>query len=821
MRVRSYLVIALISLTLIPLELSWTRIFSAEFFYTFAFLVLSLAVLGLGLGALSLRLFRSIDRPGMLGASLTLAGICALVGPILVFALSPDFSTVFSDLMTTVKIMLVVLILMSTYVFAGIGLAMLFKHNHDDMPRLYMADLLGAGVGVVAAIWAMNLFGTPAAAFLIAVPVLIAASIVTQRWVKIIPVLVALTAIALSPAADGLLELERDERAPVIYKHWDAMSKVKVYDYGGRYRGLNIDNVANSPVYPFDGDFSAIDPDSVQWGIDASYLIDQFDSCIFLSLGAGGGTDVFQALVEGATEVHAVEINQHINKMMLKGDPGGYLVVPEPDSSALDSVATDTTVGTVAEVPVDSADTAVLVDPPGPVTLAEFSGHIYSDPRVKVVTEDARAYVRRFENKFDLIYSLSSNSWAALASGAFALAENYLFTTEAFVDYWHALSDSGFMMMEHQVYVPRLTSEVMLALDRAGVDDPTQHFAVYDLPQMRRKMILLSKRPLTDSIRYYAFGPLTEERFGQIHLLYPPASDSLADNLINQIVTQGWRSVADSARIDISPVSDDRPFVAQLGLWRNLTGESMEKVIPYAEFYGFPLSRLVMLIILAVVLLIIIPANLLPYVRTGPKLKAAPWLYFFAIGVAFMAVEVILIQKYGLLIGSSLYSIATVLLTLLVASGIGSRFSNGVPDSVAFGAIVGWLLLDAFVFSELIYAVDGFTLTWRILFTGMLIFPLGFFMGMPFPKGTRRVGELIDWGFAVNGAASVLGSIVVLFIAFAWGFTVALAFGALIYAVAWLLISRRGNWQTRPPQVAEPTTTSAGESTTVSHRQWQ
>lgn len=807
MRSRTYLVIALISLTLIPLELSWTRIFSAEFFYTFAFLVLSLAVLGLGLGALSLRLFRSIDRPGMLGISLTLGGIAALAGPVLVFALAPDFSVVFSDLWTTGKIVLVVLILMSTYVFAGVGLAMLFKHNHEDMPRLYMADLLGAGIGVIAAIWAMNMFGTPAAAFLIALPILLAAVMVTKGWIRIVPLATVAAAIALSPTAGTLLELERTEHAPVIYKHWDAMSKIKVYDYGGRYRGLNIDNVANSPVYPFDGDFAAIDPDSAEWGIDASYLIDQFDSCVFLSLGAGGGTDVLQALIEGAAEVHAVEINAHINRMMIEGDPDGYLPPPQPEPDTLtdDTVTTDSddmaadtaSEAAVTRAALDSVDTAVLVNPPGPITLAEYSGYIYRDPRVKVVTEDARAYVRRFEGKFDVIYSLSSNSWAALASGAFALAENYLFTTEAFIDYWHSLSDSGLMMMEHQVYVPRLVSELMLALDEVGVERPTEHFAVYDLPQMRRKMILLSRQPLTDSMRYYAFGPLTQERFAQIHLLYPPANDSLKGNLINRIVTEGWQAVADSARIDISPVSDDRPFVAQLGLWRNLTGESAEKVIPYAEFYGFPLSRLVMLIILAVVLLIIVPANLLPFLRKGPKLKAVPWLYFFAIGIAFMAVEIILIQKYGLLIGSSLHSIATVLLTLLVASGIGSRFSARVPDSVAFGAIVGWLLLDAFLFRELIYAVDGLTLAWRILMTAVFVFPLGFFMGMPFPKGTRRVGELIDWGFAVNGAASVLGSIVVLFIAFAWGFTVALVFGALVYLVAWALMSTRGGWQTR------------------------
>ena len=172
------------------------------------------------------------------------------------------------------------------------------------------------------------------------------------------------------------------------------------------------------------------------------------------------------------------------------------------------------------------------------ITMAEFSGHFYRDPRVRVVSEDARAYVGRFENKFDMIYSLSSNTFAALASGSFALAESYLFTTEAFADYWKALSEDGFMMMEHQFYMPRLAASLLDALEGLGVENPREHFAIYDLPQMRRNMILLSRRPLTDEIRNNAFGELTAENYEQIHLLFP-APEDLQDNLINQDRARG------------------------------------------------------------------------------------------------------------------------------------------------------------------------------------------------------------------------------------------------------------------------------------------
>jgi hypothetical protein len=771
------LIVALISLTLIPLELTWTRILSAEFFYTFAFLVLSVAILGLGLGGLALRLFASLNRPQLIGLYLCLTAILAVLGPMLVFAIAPDFSSLFSSWLTLGKLGLTVLTLMSAYFFGGLALALIFKENHAAMPQLYMADLLGAGFGVLAAILAMNTFGTLPASVLVALPVLVAAMIVGRGVGKIAPFVLAVLVIVLAPSSDRWLELQRSERAPVIFTHWDAMSKIKVYDYGPDSRGINIDNVANTPVYRFDGNWADVHPDSVEWPIDVSHLIRQFDSCVFLSLGSGGGSDVFQALVEGATEIHAVEVNGYINHMMLVADTTGYLrPQPQPDSTELND------------------STAVTAEIPPLMSVAEFSGFIFRDPRVKVATEDARAYVRRFENKFDVIYSLSSNSWAALASGSFALAENYLFTTEAFVDYWHALSDSGFMMMEHQVYAPRLVTEVIDALQRVGVASPLDHFAVYNLPQMRRTMLLLSKRPLSDSLRSFAFGELTPERFGQIHLIYPPANDSVANHLIARIIEQGWQRVADSATIDISPVTDNRPFVAQMGLWRNFTSEKRAKVSPYAEFSGFPMSSAILLMVLAVTVVIAMPLNLIPFFRRGPRLRAAPWLYFLCIGMAFMAVEIVLIQQFSLLIGPSLYSVATILLTLLVASGLGSRLAKSFGDRTVFSWIALWLVLDAVFFGLLTAWAGGLTQSVRIVIAALLVVPVGFFMGMPFPKAALRVGPLIDWGFAVNGAASVLGSVLVLFVSFTWGFSIALLLAAVVYLIAFMLLNREQAW---------------------------
>ncbi|MFC1475648.1 hypothetical protein ACFLQW_01445, partial [Candidatus Zixiibacteriota bacterium] len=616
------------------------------------------------------------------------------------------------------------------------------------------------------AIYLMNQFGTPVTVFWCSFPVLLAAFVACRRWLKLLPLALVAGMVLLGQNATGLLEAERQEHGPVIYKHWDAMAKIKLYGGGELYRGINIDNAANSPVYGFDGNWDRPDSMMYEFGIDVSYLIGLFDSCTFLSLGAGGGVDVLQARQNGATEIHAVEVNPHINHMMLVGNQDGYLPFP-PDSLGADSTGHFT-------------------------TLAEFSGGIYHDPRVKVVTEDARIYISRFAGKFDVIYSLSSNSWAALASGSFALAENYLFTTEAFQDYWTALSDSGFMMMEHQFYMPRMVAELVDALNGLGVNDPTAHFAIYDLPNMRRNMILLSKRPLTDELRANAFGERAPDAHEFYYLLYP-AADSLQDNNINQIITQGWAAVADSIAIDISPCTDDRPFTAQLGLWKNFAWDKLENLRPY-DFFGFPLSKMMIVIIALIVVVLVIPINLVPYFTRREKLRAIPWLYFFVIGLAFMIVEVILIQKYTLFVGPAVYSIAVILLTLLIAAGIGSRFAKKVSNWVPFLGIIIWLLLDILVFRHLFYELAALAITPRILITALLVAPLGFFMGMPFPKAALRVGPLIDWGFAVNGAASVLGATLILLVAFAWGFTAALLIAGALYLLAWLMMSWESAW---------------------------
>jgi hypothetical protein len=752
--------IALVSLSLVASEMIWTRIFSAELFYTFAFLTLSMAVMGLGLGALALRFFPRLQ--GAISTMLLIAAVSSAAGPVIVIALDLQFSQLLFSPPMLGRFLLAVLVLGLPYFCIGVALAALFKRYVAHMDRLYMGDMLGAGVGVFAAIMAMNSFGTPAAVFLVPLPTLIAAMLLGGNRLRVAGLLLVVVCVAVLPFSDDWLEGKREERAPVIYKHWDAMAKIKVFDYGDEARGINIDNVANTPVIAFDGDLAALEEGSGDWDINVGNLVGRFDSPSFLSLGSGGGADVLQALDHGATEIHAVEVNPHINRMLLEGDPAGYLDIVGEDGNARAFA-----------------------------TSNDFSGNIYSLPQVRAISEDARTYVRRHRDAFDVIYSLSSNTFAALGSGSFAFAENYLFTVEAFMDYWNALTRDGFMTIEHQFYMPRLVSGVLAAFEEVGAERPADHIAVYKIPNLRRHVMLLSKQPLTDELRQTALGELNVEGRAMKHLVYP-LPEGAENNLVNRIVTEGWQQVADEAEVEVSPSLDNRPFIAQMGLMRNFEFEQLKSTHAIGDVMGFPLSKAILALIALVVVAIVVPLNLLPYAGRGDKLTGRFWAYFFCIGIAFMVVEIVLIQKYTLLIGASIYSIGTVLLTLLIASGVGARYARMFPAFVPFLVIAVWTVLLLMLDDTLVAATNYLPMPLRAVSVALVVFPLGFFMGMPFVKGALKVGKLVDWGFAVNGAASVLGATLAIALAFSIGYAATLMLAVALYIVAGTLLVRSG-----------------------------
>ncbi len=228
MKSSKYINIALISFSLIALELVWTRIFSAEFYYTFAFIILSVSILGLGLGGLALRLFKKLNNEKSFRISLILSGLFIVFGPILIFQINLDFSRLYLDFFMTLKFVLAVIVLASSFFCGGIALTYILKTNSKALPNIYMADLVGAGLGVIMVMFLMNIIGTPKAATLIAIPIFIVVFSNSEKSGKAISVLLIIISLVTSLFSDKLLELERKDRGKILATHLYDYSKIRI-----------------------------------------------------------------------------------------------------------------------------------------------------------------------------------------------------------------------------------------------------------------------------------------------------------------------------------------------------------------------------------------------------------------------------------------------------------------------------------------------------------------------------------------------------------------------------------------------------------------
>jgi hypothetical protein len=208
---------------------------------------------------------------------------------------------------------------------------------------------------------------------------------------------------------------------------------------------------------------------------------------------------------------------------------------------------------------------------------------------------------------------------------------------------------------------------------------------------------------------------------------------------------------------------------------------------------------LVVISAIAVALFLIVPLMISAEARTGAKWM--PLIYFVAIGLGYIAVEITLIQRLVLFLGHPIYAMTVVVFLMLLSSGAGSMmsrrfFADARRVRAAFGVVIGLLAIYYFALSPLLHALIGLNQTVKIAIAALLIIPLGFAMGMPFPSGLRMLGEargddnLVEWAWAMNAASSVLGSVLSMAIAIQFGLGVTLICGALAYVLGWAMTRR-------------------------------
>ena len=739
---RTAAAVFLLSCSALLFQVAQTRLFSATLGYHLTFIAVSIALLGVGAGAAAATL---IDRRPSAPSTPRLA---ALASASYVFAMA--VATLVDPAAIDVSLAVVIVYAASSlpYVLVSWVVVRALAANPAWAGRTYAADLAGAAVGGILAFILMPMLGAPGeyglAAALAAVAALVLSDASARRRIAIAAVLpTVLLTLALASFGDQIAPLRPASFKPILEDmrrgatfegaRWDPQGRVDVIRYGERGSSspydffLDTKYVGDQPlalILRIDLDASTgiieggVKADSVAFDssvLAAPYLL--VDRPNVLVIGPGGGIDVLVALRGGAQNVTGVDVNR-----------------------------------------------AVIATMEGP--YRDYSGALYDDPRVNIVADEARSFVRRSSDRYDVIVMTVVDSWAALQSGAYSLSESYLYTEEAFADYFGHLTPGGTLSIGRWYRDPpaemlRVMEVASAGLRRVGIDRPERHLAVVRTAEFGLMLVRAQEFDEASMTTVRSFA--AAHGFG---VAYDPVRAS------------GPLAALFSSSGGHSPSTDDRPFF--------FDSVPMGEVLAGRAELAEGQRTLVAALITA--LLFSFAAVLLPLRRSVSRLdgRLTRWVtaYALLLGTGFIVAEIVLLQRLTLYLGQPTLALALGVAGLLAGAAMGSAAIHRLPGGLR-GAALGSTVALAAVLVILPGAADA-TLAAPLLVRGLIAVLFAIALGLPlgsaFPRVLKAAGahdrNLLGWAWGVNGVASVIGSILAAGLALETGFT----------GLAWLAI---------------------------------
>jgi hypothetical protein len=788
--------IALVSAAALGYEVLLMRLFSIIQWHHFAYMIISLALLGYGASGT----FISIARPWLLRryaaaycGNLALFGLSAVCCFLLAQQLPFNAEEVLWDWRQPLYLTQVYLLLAVPFFFAANAIALALSRHTRAIARLYAADLLGAGFGSLLIIGLLFVLFPQTALQAIGIIGMLAA-LAGTRELRLAPrwqfaTMAGMTALLLLPSS--LLELQvspykslpqtlRINGTGVIAQHTSPLGLLSVVKSNSvplrNAPGLSL--YADSPIPRQLGVFTDADGmTAIDYNPEQARLeyLDQLTSALpyylfkprrVLVLGAGGGSGVQQALNHAAAHIDGVELNPQL----------------------------------VALLQHDYAD---------------WSGHLYGRDGVQLHTGDARGFVKGSRQEYDLIQLSLLDAWGASSAGLYALNENYLYTVEALQDYIGRLAPGGYLAISRWIKLPprdtlKLFATAVRALKADGARDPAAQLVL--IRSWQTSTLLLKQGSFTPA-EINAVRAFCKAR--AFDLAWYPGMPATEANRSNRLTEPYFHAAAraltgpDAAgflanyKFDITPATDDRPYFFHFFKWRVLP-----EILALRGEGGLPLLEAGYLVLLATLLqalllslvLILLPLAVLrrhgaAAATTTSRARIAG--YFFAIGLAFLFIEIAFMQKFILFLQHPLYAVATVLAAFLVFAGLGSAWTARLQHDSAlatratlYAALLIALLGGAYtlLLDPLFTQLNPLGMSTRIIISTLLIAPLAFCMGMPFPLGLAQVAarapELIPWAWGINGCASVLSAVSATLLAMQFGFSVVVLAALLLYLLA-------------------------------------
>jgi hypothetical protein len=744
-----YAAIALVSCAVLLFEVLVTRILSVTLSYHFAFLTVSLAMLGLAAPAV----WFSVGEPRRDALPVALyTSAVALPGVVLAIMHLGGFRT--REVIFWILMILVPLIALG----ASICL-LLLRARGADVSRIYAADLAGAAAGALLAVPLLRGLPTPCVVAALGLLPLAAAWLSGSR-VSVLSL--GYGAVLIASVLWGTpyhLRYTRFyyEYQPPLYEKWTTTARIAIFDnrfkefvgwgVGGRYRSaaptphlwLDQDGSAGTPILAYTA--GSPYPENLAFDVvSAAYpLARPHTACI---IGGGGGRDILKALQGGATSVEVVELNPY-------------------------------TVDAVSRV------------------FGAYSGDPYHLPGVRTIIGEGRNHFSRSATTCDVLEVSQIDTFAASAAGAYALTENSLYTIESIQMFWSKLSEHGVLSISRWVSGPAWPESVRLvlleveALRREGIADPKAHLVAIAAGETAN--ILLFRQPV---------GPEQIALIRQLAashdyaVLWPADSGMIDRAPVTRALARGADDLI-ALGYDMSPPTDDRPFFFQTlniltgssQLAREGTGEREQSV----EL----LRQLVLRLGGLTAILIFAPFVFKDRLPRGAR-RVSNTAFFACLGFAFMFVEIPLLQRLSIYLGHPSYATTVVLGSLLIGAGAGAFGASRIPQSRERAILIA---------VPVVVAAAGFGLLWlaehtialpfaaRAVLSASVLIAAGLAMGLPLPIGMAKFDDAErSWYWAVNGATSVLASVLAIVVALVGGFTVVLACAVVSYALAALAL---------------------------------
>ena len=781
----------LTSLSLLALEITLARLLSVLLLYHFVFAVVSLALLGLGAGGIFVHFFRPQIPSGhnRFGSLALFASLISLSIPFSVMLMVQiGYIEAIRD-----NILFYCFLLFIPFFFTGVLLAEVFRMFPAISARIYGADLVGAAVGSLGVILLLDILGGINTVFLLGVIASMAALLFALRVLRnnirrmiiatvsflIVSILLGVNlvgaylpnipVIGTNPVKDIHQALYGPSFAgKIIETRWSAFGRTDLVEFSNRpeLMEIYIDGTAGMPMCRFSGDFDrpSIILDSLKYnfiGYFPFFFLTEGERNNALIIGPGGGRDILLTLMGGVGQITAVEVNKDL-------------------------------VDIVRE-------------------YGWYNGGIYTDfENVTVVVDEGRNFLKRQKEKYDIIMLSLPATQTSRSLEGYSLTENFLFTTESVNDYLEHLTDEGrLVVVTHDDFTMwKLLSISLAVLNEKGVSNTSALNQIYILGLSTTDvypLFVLKKTPFEPAQVFLRHEKMRQLGYDPTLSYFPYISEEGMVNSVLMDLGSGEIALTDIEKwmarelgFDISPVTDNSPFFYKIDVG-----------LPQPVSLVFWLSIIMMLLVLLVPPLY---WKWRPTQReTRPRSKGSSnqnslraAVLFSMLGIGFMLVEISLIQRFMLFLGQPVLSMAVLLFSLLVGAGMGSLYSGRLASeriikgiAIAALAIVAMVVSYTFLLPLIFNQLLGLELAIRLLAMVVMLIPLGFLMGFPFPLGIRLLKEMktekyIPWMWCINGVGSVLGSVMTIVVAISFGFTQALLAGAGCYFIVFLTFRKRG-----------------------------